>query len=415
MTDSVPTFNDVLKFLSENDLEVPKARNRTRNTPTSFYVRILAPPQYAIVLNNPKQLTRKIVKFGMTDGVSSRDCGYQYDNGYMAFTFECESRSEASIVERIMKAEYADLTVLDSLEYVDAYGLAERLGHKYDESSYDSYVLLARKLFVHMVETAKLVFPTKYLAKYGLIHKLKEGTKTLTGAGETISLDMAIQFGFRTPTTTWSQLSHDVHEEGVAPVERQVPEQVSSVEVAARAFRKYKDLYGLPIGADMRLFYDKLVAPKNSATIFERAKRYSLLRGGTMVTDINLDKNKFNATLFHGQRILESLLSGEAFQEVKCFGQVQVQEEDVARVMDEQFVTMLPEKKAKFYKLFGIVNDEATPFALFKRVIEAAFGMSVGRGSTSSKRKAYTVLTISNPFMTSIQDAFKPDFSSANM
>jgi hypothetical protein len=171
--------------------------------------------------------------------------------------------------------------------------------------------------------------------------------------------------------------------------------------------------------------------------MYQRAKRYIMLSRNTleinrsmlnvkmsgivtMTPDRNLDlyKAKFKAhymMLIHGQRILESLLDANASQEVKSLGEAQVQEEDVVRVMDQQFAAMLPEKKAKFYKLFGITNNDATQFAVFKRVIECAFGLIVGRGSTSTKRKAYTLLTISNPNMVFVQDTFKPSFPSVNM
>jgi Origin of replication binding protein len=215
-------------------------------------------------------------------------------------------------------------------------------------------------------------------------------------------------------------------------------ETATDLEKAAKKLYDYREsLYGVPEDVNMEKFYKQLVAPKNSGEMYQRAKRYRMLCHNTlevnkslfnikmssivtMTPDRNLDlyKAKFKAhymMLIHGQRILESLLDGDSLQEVKSLGEAQVQEDDVVRVMDEQFESMAPEKKAKFYKLFGVVNDEATHFALFKRVIEAAFSMSVGRGSTSTKRKAYTVLTISNPTMAGIQEAFKPSFPSVDM
>lgn len=400
------TYDDVQKFSLLNTLDTRKTKYRLSNAPASFYVRILAPRQFVKALTNPKQLTMKIIKFGMTDNVPSRDYNYLNDNGFMAFTFECDKRSEASIVERIMKTEYADLTVLDSLEYVDAVGLAQLLGQEYDESSYESYVLLARKLFVHMVETVQLVFPAKYLGKYGLVHKVKGGATALTGAGETIDQALAVEYGFMTPTTTWSPLSHEAQEVSISPVS----EKVSRLEAAARALRAYKDMYGVPDDTDMRQFYDCLVSPKNAKAMYERWKRCNLLKSDGMDTD-SCDP-KFDAVLFHGRRILESLLAGDALQEVKHLGSAQVQEADVVRVMGEHFGSMTPEKKAKFYKLFDIRNDDVTTFALFSKVMVSAFSLDVTRGSTSTKRKPYTALTINNACMASIQERFRPTYPS---
>lgn len=159
MSDSI-SFGEVEKFLLQNTLTA--AKNPYAFLPSSFYVRILVPSAFRRALENPKQLTLRILKFGIAEVISSRDSGYVYDNGYMAFSFQCDRRIDAIIVENIIKAEYSDITVLNSLEYVDAVDLAKRLDYEYDETSYDSYVALARKLFVHMVETIKVVFPTKY-------------------------------------------------------------------------------------------------------------------------------------------------------------------------------------------------------------------------------------------------------------
>lgn len=224
---------------------------------------------------------------------------------------------------------------------------------------------------------------------------------------------------------TYSRVSHSM-------------ETATEVEKAAKKLYDYREaLYGVPEDVDMAKFYSTLVAPKDAGETYQRAKRYRMLSRNTldinkglfnikmssivtMTPDRNLDlyKAKFKAhymMLIHGQRIVEALLTGDDLQELKNLGCAQVQEEDMARVLSEHMKDMTPEKKAKFYKLFDVRNDDASTFVLFKKALECAFGMHVARGSTSTKRKGYTVLTISNPVMASIQESFRPSYPSVDM
>lgn len=196
-----------LDDFGEYDMMNKAYRNRlSDSTPTSLYVRIMAPSHGLVRTAHPKQLTIDIIKFGIAYCLMTRDCGYSTDNGYMAFSFECATRNEARIVENIMRNAFADLTVLSSFEYLDVRGLATRLGHEHVDASYDNYVSLARKLFVYMVETTKIVFPGKYLGRYGMVHKFGELD------GERITASGAIEFGFRTPSICWTPISAETPE-----------------------------------------------------------------------------------------------------------------------------------------------------------------------------------------------------------
>lgn len=175
-------------------------------------MRLCVPDEIAREVDSPMQLTKEIVKFGIAYELESRDSGYMYakhDNGYMAFTFECDSRAEASVVEKIMKIKFSKITVLNSWEYVDTAGLAEILGHTYVPGTYEDYVAVGRKLFMHMVETAKLVFPSKYLGKYGTEYAPTSSNVSakFTGRGKTISSSLAIDYGYKTPAIIWTPLS----------------------------------------------------------------------------------------------------------------------------------------------------------------------------------------------------------------
>jgi hypothetical protein len=211
------------------DMIAQKSFRDMANMAASFYIRIRVPEDALATTTHPKQLTMDHLKFGIANCLFSRDYGYMDDNGYMAFSFECTSRSEASIVEMIMRNKFADLTVMNSFEYIDVRGLSERLGHLYVPESYENYVALARKLFVHMVETAKLIFPNKYLARYGFVHC--QGSIH----GEIISAKMAAVFGFKTPSVTWTPV--DLEAESPKPVA--VPQKMRPV-TSIKTMRKAK-------------------------------------------------------------------------------------------------------------------------------------------------------------------------------
>ena len=182
---------------------------------TLFYVRIQLPSSYIVSATNIKQLTLNIIKLGIAYSINDRNRGYMKDpdNGYMAFTFACCSRQEAIIVENIMKYEYEALTILGSSEYLDAHRLAVSLGVEYTAGTYGDYIKVARALFVHMVETVKLLFPDKYRNLYGTMYSITEKLNTCVGyqkytsslnfPGRIITQEFAADFGFRNPSTQW--------------------------------------------------------------------------------------------------------------------------------------------------------------------------------------------------------------------
>jgi hypothetical protein len=200
------------------DITAPK---RNARCPTSVYVRIRRPETLCRAVVNPKELTMTVIKFGIAFEMLGRNNGYHQDNGYMAFSFECDSRAEASIVEKIMKAKFSDFTVYGSLEYIEVAGVARLLGHSYDSESYEGYVAVCRALFVHMVETAKMVFPEKYLGRYGVEYSASDGCTT-PRSGQFIKTAKAIEYGFRTPATSWTALSEDSLEATLDLADREV-------------------------------------------------------------------------------------------------------------------------------------------------------------------------------------------------
>jgi len=96
---------------------------------TWMYVRVRLPDSCMHKdLQNPKQLTLDVIKFGITYSLKERNTNYMKDNAYMMFGFPCSNRYEAEIVENIIKYDFHNITVFGSREYVDSVKLAAALG-----------------------------------------------------------------------------------------------------------------------------------------------------------------------------------------------------------------------------------------------------------------------------------------------
>jgi hypothetical protein len=205
---------DELELAGTDDQEegilIATTKSRTYAS-CNIYVRIRVPAEHMVKATGPKQMSMKNIKFGIAFTLNDRDTGYNSkdpDNGFFAFSFQCRSRGEAVIVENFMKLEYAAIRIPRALEYLDASRLADALGVEYDGESYEAYVNVARKLFVHMVEKLKHSFPGQYEHKYGDMHSVRgvvqeDGATTFVCPCDEITRELAIQFGFRNPTTTW--------------------------------------------------------------------------------------------------------------------------------------------------------------------------------------------------------------------
>jgi hypothetical protein len=133
-------------------------------------VRVRLPAKYLqpVVTNpNPKQLTLRSIKFGITGSLNDRNCGYSQDDGLMMYTFACNTRREAVIVEDILKHKFADMTLFGSREYVDTARIAEFFDvSSYNPEDYASYIEVARKLFMFAVRWIKTVDPKAYQEEY---------------------------------------------------------------------------------------------------------------------------------------------------------------------------------------------------------------------------------------------------------
>jgi hypothetical protein len=213
----VETLQERLEQIEDGDEDGSVLVTRISRGPrgygdTTIYVRVRVPHDHIITVVNPKQMTLRITKFGIAYSLHNRNESYMRDpdNGYMAFGFQCRSRQEAELVEGFAKYEYKDLTVLNSREYLDTERLADRLGVDFDEDSYESYMAVARTLFVRMIERLKLNFPGVYDDVYGTMYSIvataQTGDETAVKRSypaETITRELAAKFGFRTPKTTW--------------------------------------------------------------------------------------------------------------------------------------------------------------------------------------------------------------------
>lgn len=143
---------------------VPRSNNET-----CLYVRVKYPDDYVVQVENIKQLTLDILKFGIGFSVHDRNMTYQKtpDNGYMLYGFQCCSREEADTVERVMKIDFASITVQNSKEYICTHELAKMLRIECVPGSYESYINLARELYIYMVKIVKKLWPEKYANYFG--------------------------------------------------------------------------------------------------------------------------------------------------------------------------------------------------------------------------------------------------------
>ena len=153
-----------------------------------IYVRIRRPPEYLIDNNEGKMLTLQVIKFGIAFSINDRNNTYVEDNGFMAFSKHLNSRKEVEIIEDILKLQFKEIAVYDSREYVDAGKLAGILGFdEYQPNDYDSYILLAERLFCRMIELIEVVFKGKYNSMgriYHPIEKLRGSTSKTSSKNE---------------------------------------------------------------------------------------------------------------------------------------------------------------------------------------------------------------------------------------
>ncbi|MEW5315177.1 MAG: hypothetical protein WDW38_006623 [Sanguina aurantia] len=114
---------DVAPLVVMYDKVIRKAA-RAYGFETRMYVRMRLPGDYLqLDIPNQKQFTMRVLKFGITYSLQDRDQTYAMDNGYMAYDFQLRTRLEAEAIEHIIKADFADLVILNSKEYLDAPGL----------------------------------------------------------------------------------------------------------------------------------------------------------------------------------------------------------------------------------------------------------------------------------------------------
>lgn len=168
-------------------------------TETHLYVRIRYPDEYVGVTDNLKALTMDIIKFGIAYSLNDRDKTYNRDdkdNGYMIFSFAYNNRQEAETMENLLKIEYGHLAVGGSREYLDAQGLAQYLNFNYDNTSYESYILLAQELFKRIVRCTMLNWGDRYEPKgslYSLCEEVPKSVQRLESSFKTMNLPIGVE------------------------------------------------------------------------------------------------------------------------------------------------------------------------------------------------------------------------------
>lgn len=449
-------------------------KRSSRPKPTSLYVRLCVPDDLVEEVNSPKPLTTRIAKFGISWDVDERDINYVYghgcnghDNGYMAFSFECHSREEAIIVERIMKVEFKDLTVYDSYEYVDAAGAAARLGIEY-EPTYEGYLAIGRQLFIHMIETLKMVFPGKYLGRYGNVHDLRRtGSKKMTGTCHAITSDIAIEYGFRTPSTSWAALTSDNLEpvpdkqsavswrdvpfdkipvfakmEDSEEMYRAVPHESDAREIAGKVLHDYATkMWKIPAEKIDEVFHEEHVKAPDALSSYFRTIRFVAAITKTSDVDIRFSNeneayaaykrlvyiqmcdhvleykrgNRFYlfvdpdpAIMFTvSQRFLNRIADSAAATALASNQTISVQEEACATAYKDVLQSMSSQEIARFSKLFSFKGS--TGCVVAKKILGDCFGMEVVRRDPKSDRRHYHTILLSQPTLKLMTETFGSD------
>jgi hypothetical protein len=446
--------------------------SRRISRPASLYVRLRVPGDIAYETDSATRLTMDILKFGITYEVDNRDTGYvqsHRDSGYMAFSFECDTRAEASAVERIVRAQFEDVAVFNSFEYLDVAGVAARLGLEYVANTYEDYVAVGRKLFVHMVETAKLVFPGKYLGQYGVEYDAaaKGSSRKLTGASKAISESLAMEYGFRTPSVTWTALSSE-HREPVVTASAQparapkpprhawrelpfddVPvfatmergeamyaavaanmERASDTDKAGKvlhdyAMRKYQID---PKKIDER-FYDSQVRSADAPNHFHRAKCFALamkktpdeirammsraLEGITATPGVSIKvhraKLKSHYTLLlKAQELIQGCIPSE--QDAAKFSALQnvtITDATMCEQVSKMKDSMDASELKQLYKVLDL-KDKATTFVFFRKMMAMAFGFGLERHNTGKLTKAWHFIDIKQDWLRDLKNSYSP-------
>lgn len=430
------------------------AKTSRISRPASFYVRLRVPKELLQDTNSPVQLTTARLKFGITYDVNNRDYGYvnvEPDNGYMAYSFECETRAEASAVERIVRAQFEDVAVLNSFEYLDVAGVAEWLGHEYEAYTYENYVAVGRKLFVHMVETAKIVFPRKYLGRYGVEYQAttKVSSRKLTGSFEAISDTVAMDYGFRTPSIAWTKLSAE-HREPLSTMRpsqymvarkevtrkdawKDIPfedvpvfvnmvggeaiyqkvacnmKRASEVEKAGKALHDYAiKMWRIPLENIDECFYVNHVKAADASSTFHKARRFVAAMDSTLDAKTTTvaeccqphelfdgDRTVYAMKLVVGQTFLNSIADATSLAALRSLQKISVEEDACMSAYKNIVDGLSPEEKPKFTRIFDFKGTTGCMAA--KKILGDCFGMDATRRDPKSDRRHYHTIVLSHP------------------
>ena len=445
------------------------SQSRRRNKPTSLYVRLRVPQNRVKDVKNPK-LTLGVLKLGIAYNADARDMGYMShkDNGYMAFGFECDLRSESSLVEKLMRHNFANFTVYGSWEYMDARKLAEYFSIDYNVDSYEDYYNVGRRLFVHMVEAVKLLFPNKYLGSYGVFYELTHDTtkKRMTGDGVVICGDNVSEYGFRSPTTTWAP-AHEVesstgkatastrsnHWNSPWKVVADVPfaaveilcklpdgdaqyraiadnmERAAPADKAAKMLHDYAArMWCVPPDKIDENFYKKYVKAPDASTLFYRARRFMLMTTKThgeirrmmsrmmdgimALNDPNIKsyhtKMKAHFTmLLKGYELLHACLGTEDLQRIRDLQNVVVGDATMCQQVAKMRAEMSPEELKHFHKVFEL-KETSTAMITFKKIVHTAFDIVSERQHDNKRTNAWHFINVKLDSLRNMKAAYEP-------
>jgi hypothetical protein len=178
-----------------------KKRSPISSTNQTAYVRVCLPQEHCVqhsserTSDNVVILTPDLIKFGITMSEVDRNSKYGPDNGYYLYSFGCQELHHAELHEKILRKDLRGITKHNTFEYVGTSQAAEMMGLQHD-GSYESYIRVARTLFVAFVQRIKQQWPSVYRHQYGMQYKVRFSMDATTSSRRPLNEEMASKMGF---------------------------------------------------------------------------------------------------------------------------------------------------------------------------------------------------------------------------
>lgn len=163
-----------------NNERVVQSAIRAFSPETFIYVRVRLPEEYTKnIATVEKRLTTNVIKIGIANVLHDRHVQYGDDDGFFLYAMRCKSRRQAEIVEDIAKYDFRGATCFGSREYMECVSLA-RTWSSPTPATYKEYLQYAGRMFAHMVNKLKTIWPEDYVQTFGEVFSITEVRDTQT-------------------------------------------------------------------------------------------------------------------------------------------------------------------------------------------------------------------------------------------